>query len=145
MEDQDFGRLDDRALREWRAGTAARELIDECMAFLDGGYVEHLERRHVPVPVWAWTNLLAHGTERSLRRAIVSASKRREETWPLCQAYLAGSVLSAAPDFGDLRGLQSSVLVPLELRLSALPAVESWPPGEWVNTVMTAISGERET
>ena len=37
--------------------------------------------------------------------------------------------------------LQSSVLVPLELRLAALPATESWAPGTWVTTVLTAISG----
>ena len=46
----------------------SREMVGECEAFLLGRYVEHLESRSLAVPVWAWTNVLAHGTSDDLRR-----------------------------------------------------------------------------
>jgi hypothetical protein len=49
----------------WRRKTqpVADELVAECSAFLRGGYASYLVDRCRPVPVWAWTNVLAHATE----------------------------------------------------------------------------------
>ena len=140
--DDEVMRLNAQALRTWRGGVAARELIDDCEAVLDGRYAEHLIHQALPVPVWAWTNLVAHGTERALRRAIVAGhAAGGQSVWIAARALVAAEALRAAPTYGDLRGLQSSILVPHELRLAAQPAVELWTPSEWVSSEFGAMHG----
>ena len=39
-----------------------RDFVEDCWPFLRGRLVETLEARKAPVPTWAWTNLLAHGS-----------------------------------------------------------------------------------
>lgn len=75
MEDDQYEpiRLTDQALRTWRGGAAARELIEEYESFLEGRYAEQPSRGGGHVPVWAWTNLTAHGSELALHRALVSS------------------------------------------------------------------------
>ena len=55
----------------WRHRTDphAERLIEECESFLAGESVSLCEARREPVPVWAWMNVLAHGTEAELRAA----------------------------------------------------------------------------
>ena len=59
-----------------------RSLVAECEAFLAGRYAEHLTHLGRRIPVWAWTNLIAHGNEQDLRHALrprrsVCNSRRR--------------------------------------------------------------------
>jgi hypothetical protein len=141
MDEDEVIRLSDEALRTWRGGYAARELVDECEALLDGRYVEHLLRKGAHVPVWTWTNLIAHGSEKALRHAIVASRRRGLCLWAAARSYAADETLRQAPRFGGLQGLQSSVLVPLELKLAANPLVETWLPNEWLTSVYTAMQG----
>jgi hypothetical protein len=55
----------------WRHQPEPRpiQLVDDCEAFLAGSYAEQLLHRDERVPVWAWANLLAHGTEEAIRAA----------------------------------------------------------------------------
>ena len=45
------------------------EVITASEALVEGRYAEHLAGRRCAVPVWAWTNLLAHATDDQLRHA----------------------------------------------------------------------------
>jgi len=45
-------------------------LATECGAFLDGTLAEYWDERGVDVPIWAWTNLLAHGSEELISESI---------------------------------------------------------------------------
>ena len=100
------------------------ELATDCDAFLTGRYLEHLDSHSDPIPVWAWTNLLAHGNPEQLeaaRRLLGSAKARDRSTrvWQDARAYLAGEVLDAADgDPALLQQLQARVLMPLELDLA---------------------------
>ena len=58
------------------------QVAAECAAFLTGTLVERLEADGRAIPVWAWTNLLAHGSARADRRiqhSAVSASPAASE------------------------------------------------------------------
>lgn len=119
-------------------------MVSECEALLAGTYVELLESVGTAVPNWAWTNLLAHGTEEQLRDlSELRASSRSwsSNSWSRARAYLAGEVLDAAARCGSLRTLQRRALVPLELRLAS--TTEPTPitrPAEWVDAVQRAIA-----
>lgn len=117
-------------------------LVESLEALLTGRYVEYLERRGCRVPAWAWTNLLAHGTDDQLRRA----TRPRWPLWDMdvwwrARSYLAGEVLDAADRAGSLVAVQTNVLVPLELDLF------SWVPSrprcaaQWATRVLTALDG----
>jgi hypothetical protein len=49
----------------WTTGSRAweRELVAECEAFFSGQYAQYLDNENRPIPVWAWLNVLAHGSE----------------------------------------------------------------------------------
>lgn len=125
----------------WRRLAAdGRELVEECERFLQGGYAEHLAAAGRPVPVWAWLNLLAHGTEADLRS--VCALEARNEActvWDQARRFLAGEVLTSARG-RDVTAVQRAVLVPLELDLAADPGVEQWRPSQLVSAVLVALS-----
>ena len=59
-------------------GEVSSQVVGDCEAFLAGRLVERIEQAGARVPVWAWTNLLAHGTERDLcsRRAAAYGASR---------------------------------------------------------------------
>lgn len=119
-----------------------RELARECEAFLDGRYVEHLLDRGNHVPPWAWTNLLAHGSEEELRSPATTMSVNWAdllEPWLQARAYLAGEVLDAAHREGSLNRVQRRVLIPLELKLTSNPAAKYLTPSDWVTAVLTAL------
>jgi len=88
--------------------------------------------------VWVWTNLLAHGSEESLvaeRRVAPFRMMTAEDRWHAARSYLAGEVLDLAEHYGPLLSLQRNVLVPLELQFASDPAVSSWGPRQWVESV----------
>jgi hypothetical protein len=130
-----------RRRRSRSNGSAAPDLTAECEAFLSGGYTRYLEDRGAPIPVWAWTNLLAHATEQEIR-SMVSASgprARASARWRDACSYVAGEVLDLAERRGSLCELQATVLMPLELELMSRREAASWAPGQWVAAVMAIL------
>lgn len=132
-------------MRRRKTDLFADELVAECAAFVRGGYAPYLAERCRPVPVWAWTNVLAHATEpdlADLARApgrFAPASGR----WALACAYVVGEVLDLAERYGPLTDLQAGVLIPLELELATRSEVEDWSPVPWVTAVTTALHDHR--
>jgi hypothetical protein len=55
---------------------AARELVASCEAFVNGRYAELLIEHERAVPVWAWVNRLAHGTDSQLRETVTIGGAR---------------------------------------------------------------------
>jgi hypothetical protein len=117
---------------------AEAALVTEGEAFLVGRLVELIESRAGNVPVWAWTNLLAHGTEKDLRAAaatVWAGGVADRARWHQARSYLAAEVLHCAQLHRSLAELQRAVLVPLALRLASSPEVAGWGPGRWATTV----------
>jgi len=133
----------------WRRNRALAEVdvVAGCEALLSGTYVEFLEHRAHVVPVWAWTNLLAHGSDDALRDAQSSrhARGRRNDLWRAARAYLAGEVLGSVSMSNPLSRVQADVLVPLELSLAADVAVVSWRPRHWVTAVLVVMEPRRQS
>ncbi|MHB1549563.1 MAG: hypothetical protein ACYCX8_12610 [Acidimicrobiales bacterium] len=128
-----------------RRSGASEQLVDEVGAFVGGTLAELYEVRGGRVPVWAWTNLLAHGDRASLRDAHGRDYQAAgfEDRWRAARSYLAGEVLSLADQCGSLDEAQRRVLGPLELRLATDVKVDWWEPTQWVSTVVTALEAER--
>jgi hypothetical protein len=123
------------------------ELIEECEAFLSGHLVEDIEMRAQVVPVWAWTNLLAHGSAKDLRTECASPWLRRsmrDGQWRQARSCLAAEVLDCASSCGPLEELQQAVLVPLELQLASRVEVARWCPGRWANSVKAVLNERRQ-
>jgi len=127
----------------WRRseGAAADELAAECEAFLAGRYPEYLRYRGHPIPVWAWTNPLAHAPEGQLRKMISTRGDAMGPAggWPLACCYVAGELLDLAEWRGPLTEIQATVLVPLELELVSRRDVARWRPGTWVAAVAAVL------
>lgn len=119
----------------------SHEVVEDCAAFLLGRYVEELESRSMAVPVWAWTNVLAHGMPDDLRRTAddsrVGPGSTRE--WRAARAYVAAELLEATARDQSLAETQRQLLIPLELRLAARSDVERWTPQRWVATVRASM------
>ena len=119
------------------ARVAAAEVVPDIDAFMKGHLAETLEWRGHQVPVWAWTNLLAHAGPGELE-ADSYAGSDRADVWRQARSYLAGEVLRlAGPQ--DLHQLQQAVLVPLELRLASCPGAARWKPVQWAHEVLSAL------
>lgn len=149
-------RLRDRLPRKWlhhRGGPGhdryadppskrlTAELVDDCRAFFQAQLAEHFEQRHQSVPVWAWTNLLAHGSEQDLRsdQTLPEQQLAFDGQWHRARSYLAAELLALAGRSCPLVDLQRDVLVPLELDLASRPEVNGWSPPQWVSCVETAV------
>lgn len=118
-------------------------LVAECEAYLAGRLVEHLLAAELPVPRWAWTNLLAHGSRAQLADPKIHRRDwegRELAAWSRARAYLAGEVLDLAGTAEQLRSLQTALLVPLELQLarkrSTRPQLD---PGGWATSILRAM------
>ena len=124
-----------RATVSWRA---------ECRAFLNGTLAEYWDEKGVIVPVWAWTNLLAHGSEEMIGESVLRPARPRRtgRSWRIARSYLAYRVLEHTDAQFTLRDLQASILIPLELEMAALPEVGRWTPRQWVDTVDHAIRSQ---
>lgn len=127
----------------WRRdrNPGGRELVADCEAFMEGRYVEHLIAENASVPAWAWTNLLAHGTEEQLRCPPTDFrphAPNELKAWYHARSYLAGEVLDLANGHRPLRAVQAEVLVPLESAL-ATPSASRWRPADWVGAVLAAV------
>ena len=130
--------------REWSWDSA--EIVGACEAFLLGRLLEHVEEHAAPMPVWVWTNLLAHGTEDELRLERAAVRERTTTSrgdWREARSYLASEVLDLAATYGPLAEVQRAALVPLELELAARADVVDWSARQWVGAVQASLSGYR--
>lgn len=135
------GRRARAAAQRLRAPALGVQAVAECEAFLSGHLVEQVYTRATPVPVWAWTNLLAHGSPAELRRAArdLQGGATPSPGWRRARAYLAGELLDAVSAELPLATIQRDALVPLELDLAARDAVNAWDPSHLVTAVHLAI------
>jgi hypothetical protein len=135
-----YGRWHDR-------GTPEGELVADCAAFLAGRLAEEFDARAEDVPVWAWTNLLAHGTDDDLRSELPTAAARRDTSddyWRANRSHLAALLLDLSERYGPLAEVQRIALIPLELALAAHPDVTGWTARRWVATVEAALGHYRQ-
>ncbi len=128
--------------RKHQAGSSS--LVSECEAFLNGTLAEYWEERGIAVPVWAWTNLLAHGAEPLIGECVTrqTPSRRWVRSWRVARSYLANEVIDLVDSQCTLADMQSGVLVPLELEMAARSDVSRWTPRQWVDAVDHAIRGQ---
>jgi hypothetical protein len=119
-------------------------LANECSAFLNGTLAEYWDDKGLTVPVWAWTNLLAHGNEDRIADAVTRpcCARRMARNWSEARSYLALEVLGLLDESLSLEELQCEALVPLELELSFRPEVSRWTPTEWLEAVDSALRNE---
>lgn len=133
----------------WRhaARGLGQELVEDSEAFLLGRYAARVEQRSADVPAWAWTNLLAHGSEDDLRRAAVDARRGPAESrgWRAARAFLAAEILRTIGPGGSLVELQRQVLAPLELELAGRPDIGWWSPQRWVVAVRSRLAAYRHS
>jgi hypothetical protein len=124
-----------------RAGGGASVVAMECEAFLSGTLADYWDERGTVVPVWAWTNLLAHGSEELIGESATRPLRPRRacRTWRIARSVLAYQLLDAVESGVSLEDLQSQVLIPLELEMTLHPEVGHWSPQKWVDTVEYAI------
>ena len=122
-------------------------LASECAAFLNGALAELWEEQEAAVPVWTWTNLLAHGSERRIRESLGRSLKPRRtgRSWRIARSYLAHRVLEQIGQDFTLEEFQATVLQPLEFELAEHPEVERWTPRRWVDAVDEAIRNQHST
>ncbi len=96
------------------------------------------------VPVWAWTNLLAHGSEELIGESVARPYRPRRagRSWRIARSHLAHQMLDVTDARCTLSDLQTTVLIPLELEMAARPEVSRWRPRQWVDTVDMAIRNQ---
>jgi hypothetical protein len=122
-------------------------LVRECEAFLKGTLAEHLDELGIVVPVWAWTNLLAHGGPEQVTDCVCSQNhpRRSDRDWSVARALLAFEIFDLMEAGYPLEELQQDVLIPLELELASRPEVSRWTPRQWLDTVDEAIRSQQVT
>jgi hypothetical protein len=114
---------------------------------LSGTLAEFWEEGGTSVPVWSWTNLLAHGSESQLAESVHRPAKPRRtgRSWRIARTFLAFEVLDIVSDKFTLEDLQATILIPLEQELASQSEVERWTPRRWVDTVDHAIRNQHST
>ena len=127
--------------------TKGDTLALECEAFLHGTLAEFWDERGMIVPVWAWTNLLAHGSEGMMAETAARPPRPRHITrsWRIARSYLARRVLDLTDRPFRLADLQSAILIPLELQMADRPEVDRWTPRRWIDTVDHAIRNQHSS
>jgi hypothetical protein len=134
-------------MRRRRRGIAETAVVIECAAFLTGTLAEQLESQGQLVPVWAWTNLLAHGNEALILESISRPFRHRllARNWWMARADLADVVLDMTHWSSSLLELQEFVLIPLELSLASRPETALWSPRQWTEAVTVALHHQNHT
>jgi hypothetical protein len=135
-------------MKQWgyeREGSSV--VVMECGAFLTGTLAEYWEELGTGVPVWVWTNLLAHGSEAQIGESVIHSFRPRRtgRSWRIARSFLAYEVLETIRGGVALEDLQASVLRPLELEMASHPQVSQWGPQQWVDTVDHAIRTQHVT
>jgi hypothetical protein len=124
--------------------TACGTTASECEAFLDGTLAEQWDDRGLDIPVWAWLNLLAHGSAELIRECILRPYRphRASRNWRAARSYLAYGVLDLTDLEFTLADMQTSVLIPLELEMAERSdEIADWTPRQWVDVVEDALRG----
>jgi len=136
-----LGGKGERSVQNSVQDTAYGTITLESEAFLLGGLVEYWFDKGMEVPVWAYMNLLAHGTARQIGECVICPDKPRQAGcgWRIARSYLAFEVLDLTDLEFTLAQLQASVLIPLELQIAAGPDVAGWTPRQWVDLVEVAL------
>jgi hypothetical protein len=132
-----------RERRAWNRGV----LPQECEAFLNGTLAEYWDDRGMYVPVWTWTNLLAHGSGALITETVARPYRNRRlaRSWRIARSYLASEIFElVSPDY-TLEELQATVLLPIELEMAASFEVSRWSPRQWVDVVDDAIRNQHST
>jgi hypothetical protein len=115
-----------------------RRLVKESEAFLHGEFAESGVPADAPTPVWAWINLLAHGTEQQLRQE--SVAPLGSDDWHRARSLLAAKLLAAIGSSDtSLVAIQRYVLVPLEFEIIS-SGTAYWSPARLVTTVLGALA-----
>jgi hypothetical protein len=96
------------------------------------------------VPVWAWVNLLAHGSEDELRAVRDAPPRLWSDEWQQARRLLAAEVLLLAEELGTLREVQDKVLIPMELSLAASRDAATWRPRQLATAGVEAVHEYRE-
>lgn len=122
----------------WGERARARELVDDCEAFLAGHYLARAAPRSLAVPAWVWSNVLAHGSTEDIRQTAAEGATA-DRGWRAARAYLAAELVELEARGQSLAQLQHDVLVPLELHLAARSDVQNWTPQRWAAAVRTSI------
>jgi hypothetical protein len=133
--------------RRERQPIGAAVVGQECEAFLEGTLAEFWDDRGVVVPVWAWTNLLAHANEALITEMVSRPYRNRRVTrsWRIARSFLAYEIFDLVDPEFTLEDMQATVLVPIELQMSASPEVGRWSPRQWVEVVDDAIRNQHST
>ena len=92
-----------------------------------------------PAPVWAWINLLAHGTAEQFRHETVAPAGT--DDWHRARSLLAARLLAgvAAGDT-SLAVIQRDVLVPLEFKIMSSRTAYCWSHSQLVTVVLSALA-----
>jgi hypothetical protein len=131
----------------WNEEIGGGTVAFECAAFLEGTLAEYWEDRGIVVPVWAWLNLLAHGSEAEIAESMLQTrqSRRTAHGWRAARSSLAYEVLDLLDDEFTLAEMQATILVPLELEMSSRADVSRWSPRQWVDELDHTIRNEAST
>jgi len=121
------------------------EFVAECEAFLSGHYAQCLAEENRPVPVWAWLNVLAHGSDDDITALTTgeppSQRSQSASVWQQALAFLAQELTSQATRRNcSLAELQRSTLVPLELELAGRQTSGAGEPAQLVARVLSALA-----
>jgi len=122
-----------------------QEFVAECEAFLSGHYAQWLAEENRPVPVWAWLNVVAHGSDDDLTSLATGEPPGQHaqgaSVWQQALAFLAQELISQATRRNcSLADLQRSTLVPLELELAGRRASGAGEPAQLVAGVLSALA-----
>ena len=131
-----------------RSNDPGRDLVKDSEAFLRGRLAERYQKCALPVPAWAWTHLLAHGSHSDLVRARAGGSSPRRDRysgWRAARALLAAEVLDLVPSTCQLDDLQRKVLVPMELCLAHIEVEAPLDAREWVTLVDETLAACRRS
>jgi hypothetical protein len=130
-----------RDVQSSQQDTAYGTIAEACEAFLDGTLAEYWDDRGMDVPVWAWMNLLAHGTTRRIGECVLRPTRTGEacRAWQVARSLLAYAVLDLTDLEFTVADLQSSILVPLELEMAARGDVADWTPRQWMDAFEDAL------
>ena len=131
--------------REHEVRVSTHQGVPEAEAFLCGHYARYLLDAKRPVPMWAWLNVLAHGSGDDILAFATNGPRRRSlwntNVWEQAVAFLGHEIMSQTTLRGcTLSELQRSTLVPLEFDLAGRDSQTDLSPAEFVRTVLRALA-----
>jgi hypothetical protein len=123
---------------------------DELAAYRMGRYADYLIQRGAEVPLWAWLNGVAEGSEVLVASlALAEGSPRGAPVelrgWYLARKTIAEEVLATlSVEGGTLAQLQEAVLVGLQLELAAAGEQTEVGPDELACLTLDALHAYRD-